>query len=42
MSGTFIYMKFVSCHLFLDIIIPTLIKRINLGLREIQDHITGK
>lgn len=44
-------MKLISRHLILDVIVPTLInyypnlnliKMINLGLREIQDHITGK
>lgn len=42
MSGTFTYMKFISCHLILGIIIPTLIKKINLEVGEIQDHTTGK
>lgn len=42
MSDTFTYMIFILCHLILDIFIPTFIKRINLGLRKTQDHITGK
>lgn len=42
MSDSFTYTKFIPCHLILDIIIPTFIKRIDLRLRETQDHITGK
>lgn len=42
MSGTFAYMKFISCHLILGIIIPTLNKKITLEVREIEDHVSGE